>query len=237
MAESASTLELQNRRALEAGRFAERQNNQPNDYLRRQMAGVGSSLDGLQRTPVSQPNSAASSPQTTDAQQGLGPIARLQQIQKFRQQTIARSSNASTQAIAKLNAAYARYFSAAQSELIANVLGFEIFVSPWLFLGTYFMRVMAWFFPIKVKGITVIPPYTLSGGGIGFVIAHTGAVLLILAVLVVVLLLVTFIVWFFTADPITKAQFFLDLLGTSFGSVLNLFGETAATPAPVNAVP
>lgn len=229
MADSASTLEAQQRRAFDADTFGRLQAQPPDagEYIRRQTSGVG--LDSLNSRAIGNIPGVNTAPQNADQaqaaenQKGLGPMARLQQMQKMRQQALAIGSAGTAQAIALANAAYARVLNSFQSELIANVLALEIVVSPWLFLLIFFMRVFVGLVPLRIKGISVIPPYTLrTMGGIGVFITHLAAALVILTILFLIFFLFAFIVWAISQDPITQTQLFLDLSGGALGGLWTL---------------
>jgi len=223
MANSASTLEAQQRRTFDADTFAQQQAKQsdPNEYIRRQTAGVG--LDSLNSRSIGNIPGVNTAPQNADQaqaaenQKGLGPMARLQQMQKMRQQALAIGSAGTAEVVAQANAAYARVVNSFQSELIANVLALEVVVSPWLFLLIFFMRI---FFPLRIKGISVIPPYSLrTMAGIGVAISHGTAAFIILTILFLIFFLFALIVWAISEGPITQTQLFIDLVGGPFSAL------------------
>jgi hypothetical protein len=120
---------------------------------------------------------------------------------------------------AAANKAYTQAVNTWQSSLLASTLALEIFISPWLFLLVFFMRVMASVVPARVKGIDLIPPYTLKGSGAGVLISHLGGALLILVVLTIIAVLVALVAMFITASLWEQIKGVLDL-GTTGLQVL-----------------
>ncbi len=111
-----------------------------------------------------------------------------------------------------INVAYARYVSAMQDELLANVLALEVFVSPWVYLTVFFLRITGGLFPMQIKGLRLIPPYNLrTMSGIGEFISHLGGAFLILIILTIILVVVVSIVWFITAPLWTKVTTIVNL--------------------------
>ena len=239
MADSASTLEAQQQRALYADTFAQRQAQQPDagEYIRRQASGLGTSLDSINSNSSLQTAGApalsqdAGPAQAAAGQNDSGPIARLRHIGEMRKQ--AAQAVASGQALAKANAAYTRVLNSFQSELIGNALALEIIVSPWLFLSIFFMRIMAAIVPLRMKGIVIFPKYSLGLVGIGVFISHLAAAFVILTILAIIVFFLMFIVWIITADPITQSQVFLDLSSGALKAVWDLFscGSSGGTGA------
>lgn len=220
MAESASTLELQQQRALNADTFARQQSHQvdPNAYAVSQSERLQTQLDAAQTGTKPVENSAIAA----QAQQPAGFSGRLAQLRNLRNQAM--GPNPVAVAAEAANRAYTRYLNIFQSELVANVMALEVIASPWVFLALYFMRIIAGVMPIRVKGIAVIPPYSLrSAGGFGVFISHTTAALVILTILFLILFFIMFIVWTISEDPITQTQLFIDMSGGVLKAIANLF--------------
>lgn len=142
------------------------------------------------------------------------------------------------EAIALANKQYRMYFDGIQSELIGNVLALDVFVSPWVFLALYFLRVIFTIFPVKVKKISVIPPYSMgSAKDIFVLVGHTTAMLVIVIVVTLIFVIIAYIVWFLTLSFWEKIPVIWDVskgalkvlheLLTSSGSSSSFGGEAS----------
>jgi len=117
------------------------------------------------------------------------------------------------------NKAYTQMVNAWQSSFLTTTLALEVFISPWVFLLLFFMRVMASVVPVRLRGIDVIPPYTLKGGGIGVLISHLGGALLIVVVLFIIITIICLIGFFLTQPIWDQIKLIFDL-GTTGLQVL-----------------
>lgn len=120
---------------------------------------------------------------------------------------------------AGVNKAYTQMVNTWQSSLLASTLALEVFISPWVFLLLFAMRVIASIMPMRLRGIDIIPPYTLKGSGVGVLISHLGGVLLILLILAVIITLVSLVVFFLTQSVWEQVKLIFDL-GTTGLQVL-----------------
>lgn len=225
MAESASTLQLRQQRALEADTFR-RLTNRPVDpqvYGANQAERLQTQLDAAQvgTKPVEQEAIERY------ARQKYSVGDRLKQLRTLRDR--ARGPQPQAVAAEAANRLYTRYFNIFQSELIANAMALEIIVSPWLFLGLFFMRILTSIIPLRVKGVAIIPPYTFrTGDGIGVFIGHLAAALVICIILFAILFFIMLLVWIITEDPITQASFFIEASGGVFKGLFNLLKAAAS---------
>lgn len=220
MVESASTLELQQKRALNADTFSRQNARQvdPNAYAQSQSERLQTQLDAAQTGTKPVEKEAIE----RYARQNNNFSERFSQLRTLRNRAM--GPNPQAVAAEAINRSYARYFNIFQSELIANAMALEIVVSPWVFLLLYFMRIIAGVLPIRVKGIAVIPPYSLrSASGFGVFIGHTTAALVILIILFLILFFIMFIVWTISQGPITQTKMYIDLSGGVLKAITNLF--------------
>ncbi|MDP2789559.1 MAG: hypothetical protein Q8O51_00310 [bacterium] len=109
-----------------------------------------------------------------------------------------------------VNKQYTLMVDSWQSSLLTSTLALEVFISPWVFLLMFFMRVMASVVPVRLRGVNVIPPYTLKGGGIGVLISHLAGALAILVVLTIIFVIIALVAIFFTSSTWEKAKLIYD---------------------------
>ncbi len=120
------------------------------------------------------------------------------------------------------NKAYTQMVNAWQSSLLTSALALEVFISPWVFLLMFFMRVMASVVPVRLRGINIIPPYTLKGGGVGVLIGHLGGALLILVVLTIVIAIIAMVVIFLNQSFWEQLKTLFDLGATGLQALYDL---------------
>lgn len=224
MAESASTTVAQQKRDFDADTFARQNTRQvdPNAYAQSQSERLQTQLDAAQTGAKPVEKEAVE----RYVRQNNNFSARFNQLRTLRNRAM--GPNPQAVAAEAINRSYTQYFNVFQSELIANAMALEVVVSPWVFLILYGVRIIAGVLPIRVKGIAVIPPYSLrSVGGFGVFVGHTTAALVILTILFLILFFIMFIVWTISEGPITQTQLYIDLSGGVLKAIANLF--TAVT--------
>ncbi len=111
------------------------------------------------------------------------------------------------------NKAYTQVLNTWQSSLLGTSIGMEIFISPWLFLAVFFMRVIASIYPVRVKGVNLVPPYTLKDGGVGVLISHLGGAVVIFLVLMIIISIIALVAMFLT-QPEKNISLMFDLTKT-----------------------
>jgi hypothetical protein len=184
MADVATADEILNRRALERERFEQRQRQ---DVTR-------PALDLSQVT-----SKAAAQPASADATAQEAPPNRLTSRLANLRRSARQYTDTGQLAVEATNRSYRTFVDGLQSELIGNVFALEIFVSPWLFLTIYFLRVVGSIFPVRVKRVNLIPPYSMRSAKDIIVLAmHTGAMLLIVIILMTIFVILGYIAWFLT---------------------------------------
>ncbi|MEK7570057.1 MAG: hypothetical protein AAB515_01265 [Patescibacteria group bacterium] len=226
MAESASTLELQNRRALDAGRFAERQVRQtePADYIRRQTAGVGL-VDGAQLSSAEATSARQANTAPMGATYESDTSQRLLERLKILRRNARTYNEAGNMLVDATNKKYKFLLNSFQTQLITQTMALEVVVSPWVFISMYFLRVVRGAFRTNPNRLNLIPSYGFrTQADIGIFIWHTTAFCGIIAFLFFIFIIVALVVWYVTNDPITQSKFFLDILSSSFGAFLKAFG-------------
>lgn len=172
---------------------------------------VDHDIDSLRQTRAEQGSLGAKyeSPRTRNLAESLRSLRRASRVTDAK-------GNVAKEAT---NKAYTQVVNTWQSSLLASTLALEIFISPWVFLLVFSMRVLASIMPMRLRGIDIIPPYTLKGGGIGVLLSHLGGALLILLVLTIIIVLISLVAIFFTSSTWEKVQLIYDF-GTTGLKVL-----------------
>jgi hypothetical protein len=191
MANVATADEVLARRSLESARFQDASRITPAidpSMMQTAQSAVDRDIDGLRQAKAEQGALGAKyeSPRTRNLAESLRSLRRDSRV-KDAQGNLAREAT---------NKAYTQMVNAWQSSLLASSMALEIFISPWVFLTLFFMRVMASVVPVRLRGVNIIPPYTLKGGGVGVLISHLGGALLILVVLSIIFVIIAFVAMF-----------------------------------------
>lgn len=182
--------------------------------LQASQSAVERDIDGLRQARAERGSLGAQyeSPRTRNLAENLRAIRRVSRV-KDEKGNLAKAAT---------NKAYTQIVNTWQSSLLASTLALEIFISPWVFLVLFGMRVMASVMPMRLRGIDIIPPYTLKGGGVGVLISHLGGALLILLVLTVIITLVSLVVFFFTQSVWEQLKLIFDLGATGLQVLFDL---------------
>lgn len=205
MANVATADEVLNRRALEREHFHDAQRIPPAidpSAMQASQGAVNRDIDGLRQARAERGSLGAKyeSPRTRNLAENL---------RSLRRASVA-SAGPANLAKAAVNKQYTLMVNSWQSSLLMSTLALEVFISPWVFLLMFFMRVMASIVPVRVRGVDLIPPYTLKGGGIGVLISHLAGALLILLVLTIIFVIIALVAIFITSSTWEKVKLIYD---------------------------
>lgn len=224
MARTATYNELQQARAFNADTFAKLQSQQgdPAQFMRQQAASLQPSLDGLAQRQVGLPENVATDPGTEKLKAGKF-SDRLEGLKSAGRQAMKAAASPTADAKEIANRTWRQQFDTWMSSLAASILSLEVFLAPWVFFVLFMLRVFAGIVPLRLKGIQIIPPYTMKTlPGITLFIMHLGIFLLITIVLLLIFMIIAFLVWFMTLDFWDKVGFIVDLSEGSLSVLYDL---------------
>ncbi len=212
MARTATYEELQQERAFNADTLALRTATaSPNAYAKQQAAGLQQSLDGLAQRQIGLPENVATDASTEGLKQGKF-SERLQNLKAARQAAVKAAASPTADAKAVANRVWRTQFDTWMSSLATSILALEVFISPWVFFVLFVLRVFAGLVPLRLKGIAIIPPYSMRTlPGITMFIMHLGIFLVIAIILLLIFIVLAFLVWFMTLGFWDKVGFIMDL--------------------------